>query len=97
MPLQKITNGHVKMGLYLRSYEVTGDHLHGSPHKWDYNCVLSKVLAIESSALLGLSLTGTDSGLPLGVTVIGGTLYCIIKSFLINPVVGFGFLYPVMY
>ena len=67
----KIINWHVKMGLYLGSYEVTYDLLHGPPLKWDCDRILS---IGSSSDSLELPLTETDFGFPLGVLVIGSIL-----------------------
>ena len=51
----KLINWHIKIDLYVSSYEVTCDLLHGPPLKRDYNCILS----INSSSR-ELHFTGTQ-------------------------------------
>ena len=62
----KIMKMHPRIGLYLGSYEVTCDHLHG---------ILSISPNYRSSAVVGLLLTATEFGFPLGVPAIGSILY----------------------
>ena len=42
-----IINGHVKMGIYLGSYEVTCDHLDVPPIDWDCNSIVLSVFAVQ--------------------------------------------------
>ena len=50
----KSINGCIKIGICFRSYEVTSDHLHGPPLKYNSNCISSIISVIDSSAFLGL-------------------------------------------
>ena len=63
------------MGVYLGSYEVARDHLHGPPLWWEYNCILpvspsyQELRFIRTSAVTDLGYT------PLGFPVIGRVLH----------------------
>ena len=76
----KNANGHVNMGIKLKSYAVTCDHSQDPLLNWDYTVFYPWVPVIENAASLRFLITGNDFGCPLGVPDIWSILYIIANT-----------------